>query len=132
MLAVMGDEMKNTTGVGGRADVGSNAGPGPLGYQHASGAAWVVEARGELDLDTLPPLEAALSQAAATHHIVILDAAGVTFADSTCLTVLLRVRQLADLRVARPSAQLARLLSLTGADRVVTVHADLDTATAQT
>ncbi len=124
--------MRDTTGVGGRADVAADAGTGPLGYQHASGAAWVVEARGELDLDTLPPLEAALSQAAASHHIVILDAAGVTFADSTCLSVLLRVRQLADLRVARPSPQLARLLALTGADRVVTVHPDLATATSQT
>ncbi|MFD3545148.1 STAS domain-containing protein [Streptomyces sp. NPDC058655] len=120
----MGEELNGTAA--------SEAGAGPLGYQHASGAAWVVEARGELDLDTLPPLEATLSQAAASHHIVILDAAGVTFADSTCLNVLLRVRRLTDLRIARPSHQLARLLALTGADQVVTVYPDLATATLQT
>ncbi|MGW6977056.1 STAS domain-containing protein [Streptomyces sp. NPDC054952] len=111
---------------------GAGASHGPLGYQHASGAAWVVEARGELDLETLPPLEAALSQAAASHHIVILDARGVSFADSTCLSVLLRVRQLTDLRIAAPSRQLGRLLEVTGADQVVTVHSDLAAATLQT
>ncbi|MEV7830923.1 STAS domain-containing protein [Streptomyces subrutilus] len=111
---------------------GSGAGAGPLGYQHASGAAWVVQARGDLDVDTLQPLEAALGQAAASHHIVILDAEQVTFADSTCLSVLLRVRQLTDLRIAGPSPVLARLLALTGTDRALCVHPDVAAAALQT
>ncbi|MEU3065124.1 STAS domain-containing protein [Streptomyces subrutilus] len=107
---------------------------GPLGRQYASGPSWVVEAHGDVDMETLEPLEAALTAAAAVHDLLVLDATRVTFADSSCLNMLMRVRRLVELRIVAPSGRLMRMLELTGADQILAVHPDVTaaTATAQT
>lgn len=101
-------------------------GEGPVGAQYAAGDAWVIAARGDLDMTSLPPLDDALASASAEYSRVILDVSGVTFGDSAFLNLLLRVHQKADLRVAKPQPQLRRLLEITGADKVLDVRHDLD------
>ncbi|MFE4600114.1 STAS domain-containing protein [Kitasatospora indigofera] len=92
------------------------------------------EATGELDLDAAPILHAALRRALMTGPpgtILIIDLAGVTFCDSSGLNALLLARMAAEragrtLHLARPSHAVARLLKITGADKVFPV--DLDRA----
>ncbi|WP_411103154.1 STAS domain-containing protein [Streptomyces sp. cmx-4-9] len=112
------------------SDAGRVPPQGPVGSSYAVGGAWVVTARGELDSETIEPLNQALLAASTQHPTVILDASDVTFADSTCLNMLLRVHRLTRLRIAAPRQQLVRLLALTGADTVLAVHASLDEAVA--
>ncbi|WP_328535120.1 STAS domain-containing protein [Streptomyces sp. NBC_00344] len=96
--------------------------------QYALPGAWVVVAAGEYDIDTITPLSAALSAAAAEHPRVILDASGVTFADSSFLNMLILVHQKTDLRVAAPGTQLRRLLDLTGMNAVLQIRATVEEA----
>ncbi|MFD3437170.1 STAS domain-containing protein [Streptomyces sp. NPDC058685] len=109
-------------------DFTGQAADGPLGAQYATGGAWVVCARGEVDLNNLPPLTDALTRAAEAHAVIVLDASDITFADSTFLNVLLGVRRSADLRIAAPGPQIRRLLELTGADQVLSVYTDVEAA----
>lgn len=60
----------------------------------------------------------------------VLDAEGITFADSSFLGLLLATHQQADLRIAAPSATLARLLSVVGADAVLRIHPTVQDALA--
>ncbi|MCX5278216.1 STAS domain-containing protein [Streptomyces virginiae] len=47
---------------------------------------------------------------------------GITFADSSFLTLLLQAHALTELRIAAPPHQLQRLLAMTGADTVLHLH----------
>ncbi|MEJ8645707.1 STAS domain-containing protein [Streptomyces sp. NBC_01310] len=96
------------------------------GYPAADG--WVVAARGELDQDTLAPLEEALTSAADRHRLVVLDAGSITFGDSSFLNLLLRLHHLTALRIAAPGEQLRRLFAVTGADTVLSLHASVEDA----
>ncbi|MFF4398417.1 STAS domain-containing protein [Streptomyces sp. NPDC001480] len=96
--------------------------------EFAQGEAWVVVVRGEFDLNTSGALAEALGAAARARPRVVVDAAGVSFADSVFLTLLLRVHGQTDLRVAAPSPQLVRVLELTGADRVLDVRVTVEDA----
>ncbi|MFD4127432.1 STAS domain-containing protein [Streptomyces globisporus] len=82
----------------------------------------VLAPLGEFDFDSLPPLQAQIDAAVAAHGGVVLDAAGITFVDSSFLGLLLATHQHADLRVAAPSFTVARLFSVVGADTVLRVH----------
>ncbi|MFJ8802815.1 STAS domain-containing protein [Streptomyces sp. NPDC102487] len=66
--------------------------------------------------------------AAAAHPVLVVDGGAVTFADSSALNLLLRMHQVTTLRLANPSAPLARLLRITGADQVLNVFPTLDQA----
>jgi anti-anti-sigma factor len=98
--------------------------------QYGAGGAWVVAAQGDLDLESLPPLRAALEAAAAAHPVVVLDVGAVTFGDSTFLGVLLGVRQLTALRVAGAGHALLRLFSVVGADLVLDLYGSVAEALA--
>jgi anti-anti-sigma factor len=87
-----------------------------------------VAVHGAFDFDSVPLLAAALQEAATTHTIVVVDAAGVTFADSAFLNVLLNFRRSHRLRVAGPARQLRRVLELTGADQVLDIRPTVDDA----
>ncbi|MET9963488.1 STAS domain-containing protein [Streptomyces sp. NPDC006326] len=95
---------------------------------YPAGSGWVVAARGELDQDTLAPLEAALSAAADRYRLVVLDAAAITFGDSSFLNLLLRLHRLTALRIAAPGEQLRRLFALTGADTVLSLYPSVQDA----
>lgn len=104
--------------------------PGVVGDGYAAGAGWVVAAAGELDQDTLTPLEEALVSAAGTYPVVVLDAGSITFGDSSFLNLLLRLHHLTALRIAAPGEQLRRLFAVTGADGVLSLHASVEDALA--
>ncbi|MFD5409985.1 STAS domain-containing protein [Streptomyces nojiriensis] len=95
---------------------------------YPAGAGWVVAAHGELDQDTLAPLEEALASAADRHGLVVLDAGSITFGDSSFLNLLLRLHHLTTLRIAAPGEQLRRLFALTGADTVLSLHPSVEDA----
>ncbi|MFJ7272406.1 STAS domain-containing protein [Streptomyces sp. NPDC099050] len=108
---------------------GDGYGQGVVGDGYPAGGGWVVVARGELDQDTLVPLEEALLAAADLHPLVVLDAAAITFGDSSFLNLLLRLHRLTTLRIAAPGEQLRRLFAVTGADTVLSLNASVDAAT---
>lgn len=101
---------------------------GVIGDSYPAGSGWVVVARGELDQDTLGPLEEALASAADAHPLVVLDAGSITFGDSSFLNLLLRLHHLTTLRIAAPGEQLRRLFAVTGADTVLALHASVEEA----
>ncbi|MEU9182730.1 STAS domain-containing protein [Streptomyces sp. NPDC048550] len=101
---------------------------GVVGKSYPAGAGWVVAAQGELDQDTLAPLEEALVSAADQHRLVVLDAGSVTFGDSSFLNLLLRLHHLTGLRIAAPGEQLRRLFALTGADTVLFLYPTVEDA----
>jgi anti-sigma B factor antagonist len=92
---------------------------------HAS----VVSVSGELDLVTTPTLQAELERAgaAAGAKRLILDLRGVSFMDSTGLSLLVKAQRRADaarrqLAVVKGTEQVVRLLTLTGvADRLTLI-----------
>ncbi|MER8188181.1 STAS domain-containing protein [Kitasatospora sp. NPDC094015] len=93
----------------------------------------VIECSGELDLDQVPVLHAALHRALAVRPappMLLVDLAGLTFMDSSGLNELLRLRIEAArhgtaVHLARPSRPVARVLKITGADRVFPVDSDV-------
>ncbi|MGP3637546.1 STAS domain-containing protein [Streptomyces sp. 24-1644] len=84
----------------------------------------VVRCAGEFDLTTLAPLRAACETAfAAGIDRLVLDVREVTFGESTFLNLLLTVGRQCDLRLVGPlPPQLARLLTMTGTDQLLTVE----------
>ncbi|MFF5970038.1 STAS domain-containing protein [Streptomyces sp. NPDC012769] len=92
--------------------------------------AQVVEARGAYDMESTGPLAAALERAAETHRKVVLDASGVTFADSSFLNLMILTHRTGKLRVAAPSAQVRRLCEITAVDGVLHIHESVDDAVA--
>lgn len=67
----------------------------------------------------MPPVDEALSAAAGMHDVVVLDAAGSTFADCSLLNLLLHTRHATDFRTAA-SSQPVRACS--GADQTLQVR----------
>ncbi|MFI8194531.1 STAS domain-containing protein [Streptomyces sp. NPDC085946] len=119
----------------------SNAGQTPLPHQagdpaaeratvsqYAWRGAWVVAAHGAYDLDSITPLEAALRTAVREHPKVILDASGITFADSTLLNLLILTHQAGTLRLAAPSQPLQRICEITGVDKLLEIRQTVDDA----
>ncbi|MFF7992496.1 STAS domain-containing protein [Kitasatospora xanthocidica] len=80
----------------------------------------VLAPYGELDLDTVAELEAALDRALAVPAtVVVIDCAWLEFCDSTGLNALLRARDRAAvegsrIELARPRPLVLRMLELTG------------------
>ncbi|WP_327117492.1 STAS domain-containing protein [Streptomyces sp. NBC_01341] len=102
----------------------------PVAAEFESDGCWVVQARGDLDSDTVDPLFIAMWQAAASHDVVVLDATAVTFADSSFLSLLIQVHQQTRLRIAAPGTALRRLLSTAGIDHLVERYGTLEEALA--
>lgn len=101
------------------ADAAPQDGP-QLSVSCALGSPSVVTVRGEADLDTVGLLQEAVDRALGHHPHLVFDLAGVTFADSTFLTVLLQARQTAlgqggSILLAAPSSSVQRLLGVIGA-----------------
>ncbi|MEU7646353.1 STAS domain-containing protein [Streptomyces huasconensis] len=101
--------------------VGHDAhGSGVLQYE--SCGAWVVAAWGEFDMGSISPLADVLKAAVDKHPKVVLDASGITFADSTLPNLLIVTHQIGALRVASPSAWVRRLLEITGVDSYLEIR----------
>ncbi|MFF3916269.1 STAS domain-containing protein [Streptomyces sp. NPDC001852] len=98
--------------------------------QYEWDGAWMIVAHGHYDMQNIAPLAEALEDASEKYSKVVVDASRVTFADSTFLNLLLRVRPMTALRVAEPAPQLLRVLELTGAGSVLDVRDSVEEATA--
>ncbi|MFJ9777778.1 STAS domain-containing protein [Kitasatospora sp. NPDC101157] len=93
----------------------------------------VLVCAGELDMDQVPVFNHAAHRALAARPVppmLLLDLHEVTFIDSAGLNALLLTRIQADrqgtvVHLAQPSERVARLLEITGADRVFPVDPDL-------
>ncbi|MCX5215830.1 STAS domain-containing protein [Kitasatospora sp. NBC_00240] len=89
----------------------------------------VVEAAGELDLAGAPILHTAIHRALASRPAspkLVIDLAAVTFCDSTGIDALLLARteagrQGVTLHLAHPTHAVARVLEITGTDRMIPV-----------
>ena len=95
----------------------------------------VISVSGEMDAATVSRLDAVIDAAIREHeHHVVLDAAGVTFIDSTGITALisgLRRLNRSRRRMAlafEPSGPLGRALEITGLDHTFECHASTDNA----
>jgi anti-sigma B factor antagonist len=82
------------------------------------GAVLLVRAAGELDMKTAPQLARALEQAQGEGASLVLDMAGVTFIDSSGLSVLIsaerRARERETRFAVRPGAATGRILAIAG------------------
>lgn len=95
----------------------------------AGGAQTVLSLTGDLDPATAPQLEQAIADAGAQPGVqqVTLDLAGVAFLDSSGLRVFVTAReslsaQGADLALRNPSANIVRLLDITGLSEIIAVE----------
>ncbi|MEU9134316.1 STAS domain-containing protein [Kitasatospora sp. NPDC048540] len=122
-------------------DAGHRVAPVPAGRLTARrerlGSTVLVVLAGELDLDSLAPADEALERALADGPArVVVDLAELGFCDSSGLNLLLRTRIAAqeaeiELRLAAaPDGQFGRLLELTGAGAVFSLHASVPDALA--
>ncbi|MFJ4716485.1 STAS domain-containing protein [Streptomyces sp. NPDC088785] len=97
---------------------------------------WAVLAfTGELDLAMVPAVREAADELVAAGRVhLVWDLSGVTFMDSAGLGVLVHTVRAAEarqgaVRLAAASAQVHRLLELTGVHAVVDTYADVSAAT---
>lgn len=89
----------------------------------------VVALRGEIDMAGLEDLHGAIEPHLAPGQTVVLDLSGVTFADSTLISVLIQARGKANdvggaLLVRNPSREIRQLLSFGDLDDLA--HAEVD------
>ncbi|MFB6635347.1 STAS domain-containing protein [Streptomyces sp. NPDC056362] len=87
----------------------------------------VLRCAGELDFETVPLLQREGERLARTSGVetLVLDVSGVTFADSSALNCFLILHRQTHLVIGGPlPVNLARLLSITGADQVLTLADD--------
>jgi anti-anti-sigma factor len=120
--------MTNTGGKSLPERVTRHASEGPAVHQYEWRGAWVVVADGAYDMHSITPLADALKAAAREHPKVVLDASGVTFADSMLLNLLILTHQAGTLRVVAPSPQLQRLCEITGVDGILQIRGTVDDA----
>jgi len=98
------------------------------------GDACILTISGEVDIYTSPALKSALAAAAVDGcRVLVVDLNAVGFIDSSGLGVLVgalrRAREAGgDLRVVSGQETVARILRITGLDRVFALHATLDEA----
>jgi len=97
----------------------------PASPRHAgAGPLPVIAPQGEFDYGTVPWLQEQIDTAVNEHGGVILDAGGITFIDSTVLTLILATH----LRVANLPARLSQVFGVYGIDHVLNLHPTVDAA----
>ncbi|MFD8422520.1 STAS domain-containing protein [Streptomyces sp. NPDC059466] len=101
---------------------------------HSSGVT-VLTAAGELDYHTATELRAAVEDAAFTADGTVIDLSGLTYCDSTGLTVLVTAYQRAQaagspLALAGLSADLTHVFEIVGLDQLFTLSPTIEEAIA--
>ncbi|HVV18860.1 MAG TPA: STAS domain-containing protein [Pseudonocardiaceae bacterium] len=86
----------------------------------------VVTVTGEIDLETAPAVDAALTEAAAQAPVLALDLSGVTFLGSAGLGLLVSWHHRHDsFLVVAPRPAVTRVMAITGLDQALTVVSEL-------
>ncbi|MCG6493809.1 STAS domain-containing protein [Kitasatospora sp. A2-31] len=104
--------------------------------RHTDTRAAVCTLAGDLDIETLEPARSKLDDLVEQRPpLLVVDLGRVTFCDSSGLNLLLQTRMAAaaadvEFRLAAPSTMVLRLLELTCADSVFSIHPSLDAALA--
>ncbi|WP_446039689.1 STAS domain-containing protein [Streptomyces sp. SID1121] len=96
-----------------------------------NGESVVLTVSGELDLDSVGPLAAALTHSGeSVTGPVVVDLSAVGFADSTTVNVLLQARAALGprLRLARPSAFVRRLFAVIGLETALPLYETVEAA----
>lgn len=88
----------------------------------------VVAPQGDFDMQIAPSLSIELLTAADGVGGVILDASGITFADSAVLHALVETHAQTELRIAAAPDHLARVIALTGLETVLNLYPTLEAA----
>lgn len=84
----------------------------------------LVRAAGDIDLNSAPQLQAALTEAAATSSRVTADLTAVTYCDSAAIHVLLTTAGRTELTLIIPEkGPITTMLKITGLDQIATVVA---------
>ncbi|MFI2608331.1 STAS domain-containing protein [Kitasatospora sp. NPDC018619] len=102
----------------------------------AQGGAVVCALAGDLDIETLAPVAEVLAELVGRRPpLIVVDLGAVGFCDSSGLNLLLRTRTEAgragvDLRLAAVAPTVMRVLELTGARTVFSLHESVDSALA--
>ncbi|GII79757.1 hypothetical protein Sru01_47390 [Sphaerisporangium rufum] len=102
--------------------------------RRAFGGAVVVAVEGELDLFTAPFLRDEIREAVRQDGSrLVLDLTGLSFMDSSGLSVLIEAWRLTTgdgggVSLAAPQPPVARILRTTGLDRRIKVYSDVDAA----
>ncbi|MFI9056879.1 STAS domain-containing protein [Streptomyces anulatus] len=78
----------------------------------------MIAPRGDFDYVAVPQLQGQIDSAVNEHGGLILDAGGITFIDSTIVTLILATH----LRIANLPVRLARLFDIYGIDRVLDIY----------
>jgi anti-sigma B factor antagonist len=103
-------------------------------HSERTAEAVIVRASGEIDLSTIPVLEAALRDPLENGQHLIVDLTAVRYIDSTGLHALLRSEEhlrkqrLQVLVVAPPSALIRRIFQISAIDKVIRLFPTLDEA----
>jgi anti-sigma B factor antagonist len=119
-----------------RADPGPRTSPesvAPASFfvrtESIDGQRYVVAVTGELDVSTVPRLRSALDDAIVSGHTrIVVDLERTSFVDSSSLAVLVatfkRLRSFdGALTIVSTDPALAKMLTMTGFDALLTVHA---------
>ena len=101
----------------------------------AASDALVVHVTGEIDMATATQLGEALQEAVTAHAHLVVDMSGVTFLDSTGLTVIIAAHRAAlhrdgTLVLAGLAPAQKRLLAITGTDTVLACYPSTEAALA--
>jgi anti-sigma B factor antagonist len=100
----------------------------------AEGSASLVSLAGELDLSTIPKLEARLFEELSSRPGVIVDLTRLTFIDSSGIGLLIKAFRAADgsrmHTVVAPGSQVARVFEIAGIGRAMSVFGQRDQALA--
>jgi anti-sigma B factor antagonist len=104
-----------------------------VSVEPSGGSRTVVRLAGEADATTGALREVLAAEAAKRPGLLLVDMSGLTFIDSSALSVVLRLHR--DLRgsasavaLISPSAAVARVLELLGADQLIPIYASADEA----
>ncbi|MFD3889322.1 STAS domain-containing protein [Streptomyces microflavus] len=101
----------------------------PASPRHpGAGSLPVIAPQGEFDYGTVPWLQEQIDTAVNEHGGVILDAGGITFIDSTVLTLILMTHQRTHLRIANLPARLTQVFGVYGIDHVLNLYPTVDAA----
>jgi anti-anti-sigma factor len=97
----------------------------------------IVRLAGEADATTRALPEVLGAEAARRPRLLLIEMSGLTFIDSSALSAILRTHRELDgtesvLALVSPSAAVARVLQLVGADQVIPVYGSADEAAEQT